>query len=151
VDELTIISHDRGCRYAREANGGHSAAAHRLAERYALHKLCGERHGWIAVRFADGGADDLAVFPTRSEAVDHSHHNEAHHCYVELTAPSMTVCEAASVLRMQAMSRKLAPAQRGTDGGGLVLVPRLGLEDVARQLRALTGRGSLPVALGKRE
>jgi len=144
------MAHDQGCRFARLPNGGHSEAAHRLADRFNLHKSMGVRSGWIAARFADGGADDDAVFPSRAEAVNHAHHNEAVTAFVELTAPAMNVCEAASVLRFQAHARKLAPAQRDTAGGGLVVIPRLNVEDTWRQLRALTGRGRLPVALGKR-
>lgn len=102
-------------------------------------------------RYSDGGADDDAVFPSRSAAVDYAHHNEARHVFVNLLAPMMTVCEAAAYLRMCAHARKLAPAQTDTPGGGMIVVPRLNIEDQWSHLRALTGRGPLPVALGKRE
>ena len=148
---MIIVAHDRGCRWAREPLGGHSEAARRLADRYNLHKSMGVRFGWIMARFADGRADDDAVFPSRAEAVTHSHHNERDHCYVELKAPSMTVCEAAAVLRFQAHSRRLAPADRDANGGGLVVIPRLNLEDQERQLAALRGELALPVALGRVE
>lgn len=141
--------HDSGCRYARETDGSHGNAAFQLSERFNLHKMCGVKRGWIAARFADGAADDDAVFPTRAEAVNHSHHNEAWTAYVELSPPRMTVCEAASLLRFQAHARKLAPAQRDTSGGGFVVIPRLNIEDQARQLDAMAGRLALPLALGK--
>jgi len=152
MEPLVIQVHDRGCRYAREDNGGHSDAARRLADRFNLHKLCGVRRGYIQARFADGGSwDGETVYPTRLEAIQHSHHNEHVTAYVELTAPSMTVCEAAAVLRFHAHVRKLAPADREAKGGGLVVIPRLNVEDTERQLAALSGRLALPVALGKRE
>jgi hypothetical protein len=148
---VILQQHDNGCRFAREANSGHTDAARRLSDRYNLHKLVGIRKGWISARFADGTADDDAVFPSRAEAVEHSHHNESWTAYIELTAPSMTVCEAASILRFQAHARKLAPATRGAKGGGLIVIPRLNIEDQERQIAALSGRLALPVALGKRE
>lgn len=146
---LTILGkHDSGCRYAREEGGGHSEAAARLMDRYNLHKLVGERAGWIQAKFADGDAWDSAVFATRQEAVNHSHHNEQYTAYINLQAPHMTLCEAASLLRFQAHERKIMRPQVG-EKSGLVVIPRLTIEDQARQLRAMSGHGSLPIALGK--
>jgi len=150
-DELTMVVHDRGCRFARLPNGNHSEAAWRLHDRYNLHRAAGTHFGWIMARLTDGTADDDAVFPSRAEAVNHAHHNEGACAFVELRAPFMSVCEAASLLRMAAMARRIAPAQRDTAGGGLMVIPRLTLEDQARQLAALAGRVALPVALGRRE
>jgi len=144
-----ITVHDHGCRYAREDNGGHSDAAKRLSDTYQLHRLMGHTSGWIAVRLADADSDHT-VYETREAAVNHQHHNERWFAFVELIAPSMTVCEAASVLAWQRQAANLVPAQRGEAGGGLVVIPRLGLEEIDRQSLALAGGLALPVALGRK-
>lgn len=140
--------HDHGCRFAREDNGGHTDAARRLSDTYNLHKLAGAKSGYIAVRFADGSSDDT-VYPTRAEAVSHQRHNERWCAYIQLNAGHMSVCEAAATLRFQAHASKLAPAQSDQRGGGMVVIPRLNIEDQERQIAALSGRIGLPVALGR--
>lgn len=141
--------HDPGCKYAREANGGHSDAAKRLSDHYNLHKFLGTRGGWIAIRLDDGGSDDT-IYPTRDAAVSHQRHNEARRGYIELLAPHMSVCEAASVLRWQRQAARFAPADRDARGGGLIVIPRLTVEDRERQVQAMAGRLALPVALGRK-
>lgn len=150
LDNIPVISvHETGCKYGREFYGGHSEAARRLSDSYNLHKTAGRRRGWIAVRFEDGRTDD-EVYPTRSQAVAYQHHNEREYAFIELVAPSMTVCEAASVLRFQAHAYKLAHPDVSDGDDALIVIPRLTIADRERQIDAMTGRNSLPLALGKK-
>lgn len=153
VDLPVIMAHDPGCRYAREANGGHSDAARRLSDLYNLHRLMtGNRGGIIAVRFSDGQSDGT-IYPDRETAMRYQHHNERWYCYVDIgAAVAMTVCEAAAVLRFQAHAAKLAPAERDAKPGStLEVIPRLTIADRERQIGAMQGRVPLPVALGRRK
>ena len=142
------MKHDGGCRYARESDGGHSDDAKRLSDAYNLHKMVGERSGWIAIRLADGSTDST-VYPTRESAVAHQHHNERWNGFAQLTAPHMSVCEAAAYLRWLRQITRIAPAELGEAGGGLVVIPRLGAEGIGNQLRAMR-RGGF-VALGRKK
>lgn len=147
------MSHDPGCRFARESDGGHSDVARRLADLYNLHRtLIGNRGGVIAVRFADGHSDG-EIYPDRETAMRHQHHNERWYCYVDLGAvPVMTVCNAAALLRFQAHAMRLAPAERDhKPGGSLEVIPRLSIADRERQIGAMRGQIALPVALGRRK
>lgn len=150
MDIPIITAHDPGCKFAREANGGHSDAARRVSDTYNLHKSMGMRGGFIAVSFADGSSDDT-IYPSRAEAIAHQHHNERWFAYIELLAPFMTVCDAASTLRWQLQATKLAPVDRDDSSGGFIVIPRLSTQDRERQFAAMNGRLGLPVALGKRK
>lgn len=143
-----LFAHDAGCRYARESDGGHSDAAKRLSDAYNLHKMCGESWGWIAIHLDDGSTDST-VYPTRSDAVSHQHHNEANRGYLELRAPWMSVCEAAAYLRWLRQAAKAAKPDRDELGGGLAVVPRLTWDGIERQITAMeTGNGY--VAYGRK-
>jgi hypothetical protein len=144
-----IVAHDAGCRFAREENGGHSDAAKRLADAFNLHKILGQSRGWIAFSLQDGSTDDT-IYQSRADAVSHQRHNEKWRGYIELSAPSMSVCEAASALRWQRHTTRLAPADRDQAGGGLVVIPRLSIEGRERQIAAIDGRSGLPLALGRK-
>jgi len=150
VGSPLLIRHDYGCKYARTGGGGHSDAAKRLADWYNLHRAAGARRGVIAVALADGASDGV-LYDDRAAAVTHQHHDERWYCYIKIAAPSMSVCEAESVMRWQRQAAAIAPAQRDERNGGLEVIPRLNAEDVERQLAAMTGRVALPVALGYRE
>lgn len=144
-----LVKHDKGCRYAREADGGHSDAAKRLSDIYNLHIVAGARRGAvIAVSLADGSSDGV-VYDTRADAVSHQRHNEGWKAFIRIGPGRMTVCEAASQLRWQRHANKLAAAQLGERSGGLELIPRLTRAGAERQLDALTGRISMPLALGR--
>lgn len=150
VTEPVLVAHDPGCRYARPEGGGHTDAAKRLSDTYNLHRavlgLAGA--GVMAISLADGTSDGQ-LYPDRETAVAHQHHNERWFAYIRLQAPSMSVCEAESVMRWQRQANKLAPAQLGEKNGGLEVIPRLNLEDQERQIAALSGRARLPIALGR--
>ncbi|HEY1699186.1 MAG TPA: hypothetical protein VGG75_05645 [Trebonia sp.] len=142
-----LVQHDPGCRYARESHGGHDDAARRLSDTVNMHIAVGSRRGVIACRLSDGTSDGT-VYESRADAVRHQHHNERWYAFIRLQPSSMSVCAAASVLRMHRQSAALR-ADRDAPNGGLELIPRLNAEDQERQLAALAGLVRLPVALGK--
>jgi len=144
-----LVIHDRGCRYAREADGGHSDAAKRLSDTYCLHVAAGARKGGvIAVKLSDGTSDGT-VYDSRYDAVRHQHHNERWYAFLRIGAGHMTVCEAASLLMFHRQANRWTPAELGETSGGLEVIPRLTLEGAERQLAALTGRINMPIALGR--
>lgn len=144
-----LVVHDRACRFARqEDGGGHSDAAKRISDWYNLHRAAGAARGVIAVALADGTSDGV-LYQDRAAAVVHQHHNEHWYAYIRIAAPSMSICEAASLLRWERQAARLRlPDRDDRKHGGLEVIPRLNSEDHQRQLAALAGRGTLPVALG---
>lgn len=147
-----VMQHDAGCRFAREADGGHSDAARRLADKYNLHRTAGARPGqWFAVALADGTSGDHdTLYDTKGQAVFHQHHNEWNYAFIMIGPPSMSICAAASVMRWQRQQAALKLPDRDDPRGGMDVIPRLTQEGQRRQLAALAGRLRLPVALGHR-
>lgn len=144
-----LVRHDAGCRFAREADGGHSDAAKRLSDTYNLHVSCGARPGSvIAFSLADAASDGVA-YDTREAAVAHQRHNEGWKGYIRIGDGHMSVCAAAAVLRWQRQAAEVAKAQRGERSGGLEVIPRLTIEGRERQLAAMAGRINVPIALGR--
>lgn len=142
------MKHDPGCKYARLENGGHSDTAKRVSDLYNLHMTCRGPgfHGVIAVSLNDGSSDG-ECYPDRANAVRFQHGNERNFAYIRLVAPHMSVCEAESVMRWQQQAAKLAPAQLEDPNGGLEVIPRLTVEGLEDQIKAMmAGR---PIALGK--
>jgi hypothetical protein len=150
VSSPALVPHDHGCRYARLEGGGHSDAARRVSDTYNMHRavMGFAPAGVIAVSLADGTSDNT-VYPSRESAVAHQHHNERWYAYIRLAAPSMSVCEAESVMRLQRQAAALAPAQLDEPNGGLEVIPRLNAEDQQRQIAAMRGHLRLPIALGR--
>jgi len=161
-----LTAHDPGCRWARagaeaqisehgrvtgqaSTGAGHSDAAKRFSDTYNLHRAAGVTCGWIAVRYFDGsgGAD---VYPSRAEAVAAMWPWEDDYFYATLTAPSMSVCAADSVLRFKRVMSEMERPDRDAPGGGLEVIPRLTREDQEAQIAAVrTGAGH--IALGRRK
>jgi hypothetical protein len=144
-----LVRHDAGCRFAREADGGHSDAAKRLSDTYNLHVTCGARPGSVIAFGLADAVSDGELYDSREDAVAHQRHNEGWKGYVRIGAGHMSVCAAASVLRWQRQAAEVAKAQRGERSGGLEVIPRLTLEGRERQLAAMTGRINVPIALGR--
>jgi hypothetical protein len=144
-----LVRHDPGCRWSREADGGHSDAAKRISDTYNLHVTCGARLGQVfAFGLADGQTDGQ-LYDSREDAANHQRHNEGWKGYVRIGPGGMTVCAAAAVLRWQRQAAELAPARRGERSGGLEPIPRLTIEGRERQLAAMAGRINVPLALGR--
>lgn len=160
------MQHDHGCKWARatdvdiDSDGtvlsanigpGHSDAAKRFSDVYNLHKAAGTARGWIAVALADGSSDG-DLYDTRHDAVQLKFPRDRRFFYCTLAQPSMTVCQAESLLRFQRVMNEMngAHTDRDAPGGGLEVIPRLAAEDIEAQIRAVrTGRGF--VAMGRRK
>jgi hypothetical protein len=144
-----LMRHDPGCKFAREADGGHSDAAKRLSDTYNLHVVAGARPGSVIAYSLADATTDGTVYDSRQDAVSHQRHNEARRGYVRIGAGRMTVCEAAAVIRWDRQAAELAAAQLGEKSGGLEVIPRLGIEERERQLAAMSGLINMPIALGR--
>lgn len=158
-----LVRHDPGCKFARgngvdidgegriiagEIGAGHSDAAKRITDTYNLHKAAGAPVGhWMAANLGDGTSDNCA-YPDKGTAVRYQHHNEWWFAFIRLMPGSMSVCEAESLLYMRRQEARLHLADRDDPRGGMEVIPRLRIEDHDRQMAALAGHGSLPVALG---
>jgi len=157
-----LVKHDPGCKWGRfsgtvspeaeilsgEIAPGHSDSAKRFSDWYNLHK-CAGGSGWIAVALADGDTNGQ-VYDSRQHAVRHMWPREHRYFYCVLSAPSMSVCAAESVLRWRRVMNEVeAPhTDRDAPNGGLEVIPRLAAGDQEAQIRAVrTGRGAL--ALGR--
>lgn len=113
-----------------------------------MHIAVGSWRGVVACRLSDGTSDGV-VYDSRADAVAHQHHNERWYAFIRLQPSTMSVCAAASVLRMQRQASRLGTADRDAPNGGLEVIPRLNNEDQQRQLAALAGASRLPIALGR--
>jgi hypothetical protein len=133
---VTVSQHDRGCHYAQGPFGEHEDAAKRVSDGYNLHLLAdreGNRGYWLAFRIDDGTGDNTC-YAIRQDAIDHQL-DEKYCMFVPIRARSMTVCEAATLLRTARMLYKLG--NKPDDMGGRVIIPRLTNEHAARQMRQL--------------
>lgn len=137
---VTLHVHDTGCRYALLGDGTHEDAAKRVTDGYNLHRVAGgyDTVGKIlAFRIQDGTSDGVA-YDNKPQAVAHQRHNERYCMFVRVRTSSMTVCEAATLLRSARMLYDLGNRpDRSHPNGGLDLIPRLTSEHQVRQDMAL--------------
>lgn len=92
-----LVKHDRMCPVA---GLGHSDAAKRVYDEYHLHRtadLYGAVGKWIACALNDGTSDHV-LYPSKSAAILHQHHNEMYYTYIQITQANMTVCSAEAML-----------------------------------------------------
>jgi hypothetical protein len=141
--------HDPSCPPRnRTTLGGHSDAAKNTAFVYMTHRMAlGDSAigHWIAVRIQDGTSDNV-LYQTRREAVRHQGHNEQVCAFLNIRPCDLSVCEAASFLRISRMAhdngfRLADPEHRA---GGRSLISRLTIEDQRRQTSALGKRIWIP-------
>lgn len=143
-----LTRHDPGCDYARESDGGHSDASKRISDTHNLHLVAGEsgrsffgRNENIgrvfACRLSDGRSDGV-LYDSLEDAVSHQKHNEDWYAYLRVTNGGMTVCQAASFLRLHRQSREAGHRMAGTSPR--VPVERLTREAFLDQVRAYERR-----------
>jgi hypothetical protein len=136
-----VLIHDHGCRYALLGDGTHEDAAKRVADGYNLHRVA---RGYevvgkiLAFRLADGTSDGTA-YDSKPDAVRHQRHGERFCMFVRIRTSSMTVCEAATLLRSARMLYDLGHHQGDLSHprGGLQVIPRLASRDQVWQDAAL--------------
>lgn len=138
---VVVAVHDRGCRFAMLGDGTHEDAAKRVADGYNLHRVA---QGYdavgkvVAFRLADGSHDGT-LYDSKADAVRHQRHNERLCMFVQVRTHSMTVCEAASLLRTARMLYDLGhhSGDRDAPHGGRQVIPRLASRDQVWQDAAL--------------
>jgi hypothetical protein len=139
-----IHAHDPGCEWADA--GDHSDAAKRIADAYNLHRVAGAGLGLcqvgkvFAARLSDGTSDGV-LYPDLRTAIRFQKSNAKWYCYLRLQRDAMTVCNAASFLKMhrEADQAGLNFTGRHDDpASGMEIIQRLTVEDHQRQLRALS-------------
>lgn len=145
---VSLMQHDPGCRYARESDGGHSDASKRISDTHNLHLLAGEsyrafsgRNPHIGLIFACALADgrsDGTLYDSLQDAVDHQHHNEDWFAYFRVTNGGMSVCQAASALRLHRQAQAAGIRMDGTRPR--VAIPRLTVEEFTDQVIAYERR-----------
>jgi hypothetical protein len=101
-----LVKHDAGCPLV---GFGHSEAAKRIYDTYHLHRSA-DIHGaignWFAAALADGTTDNI-LYPSKSAAIIHQHHNEMYYTYIQITPANMSICSAEAMLTV---ARKLYDA-----------------------------------------
>lgn len=130
---------------------GHSDSAKRFADAYNLHKAVGLRQGWIAARYSDGSSNGT-VYDSREDAVRDCFPWDDQFFYAALRAPSMTVCQAESLLRYKRVMSDMDRAHTDRDAphGGMEVIGRLTVEDNEAQIAAvMAGKGIVPMGYRK--
>jgi hypothetical protein len=136
-----LVQHDVSC----PAKGfGHTDEAKRASDAYTLHRLAdpyGSIGSWIAIRLSDGRTDNT-LYPSKSVAAGHQHHNEQWYAFAQIRPCNMTVCDAETFLRIH---RKMYDAGlRMVDPDNARMpepIRRLTREDQASQMRTITSGG----------
>lgn len=150
----TLFRHDAGCEYGRDPADsgrptGHSDAARQVANTYMLHRVANPGLGSVgkvfAVALADGSSD-MVLYDTMADCIRHQRHNAKWYAYLRVGRDEMTVCNAASVLKMHrdADAAGLKFVDRDDPSFGMELIPRLTAEDHQRMTSALAARTWIP-------
>jgi hypothetical protein len=148
------FTHDFGCEYARDPadsgrSYGHSDAAKRVADTYMIHRIASPGLGSVgkvfAVALADGSSD-MTLYDTMADCIRHQRHNAKWYAYLRVGREDMTVCNAASILKVHrdADAAGLKFVDRDDPSFGYELIPRLAQEDQQRMTRALAAKTWIP-------
>jgi hypothetical protein len=132
VSTPVLVQHTGGCP---RKGFGHTDDAKRASDHVNIHLLAQGReaaHHFVALGLADGSSDGV-LYDSYEAAVSHQHGNEQRYFYIKVPPTGMPVCDAESLLYFWRMA-----ARKGfrTDVG-VQPIPRLTIEDQARQIRAL--------------
>lgn len=148
-----VAQHDASCRYGREdgCGGGHSDAAKRIADAYMLHRTAGAGLGLdhvgkvLAARLDDGSSDGV-LYDSKRDAARHQHHNEKYFAYLRIGREGMSVCDAASLLKIHRDAFAAGLDFTDPDDGmfGAELIPRLTTEDHQQMTAALAAGTWIP-------
>lgn len=150
----TLFRHDAGCEYGRDPADsgrptGHSDAARRVADTAMLHRVAGrglENVGKVFAVALNDGSSDGVLYDTMADCIRHQRHNAKWYAYMRVSRHGMSVCEAASMLKMHrdADAAGLTFTDRNDPSFGFELIPRLTAEDHQRMTNALAARTWIP-------
>jgi hypothetical protein len=87
------ITHQPGCP---RSYGPHSDPAKRIYDTYHLHRIAGldaSLGKWFASKLSDGTTDNV-LYDSKTEAVNHQHHNEEYFVFTQVTMANMSQCDA---------------------------------------------------------
>jgi len=128
---MAFIKHDHHCPIINRTEDGHSDAAKRIADEYSLHRVAdpfGCIGFWIACALEDGHSDHI-LYDTKTDAIQHQHHNENWYTFIQIVPAMLTPCGAEVMLKIARMV--YVKGGRNTDEGWSRrdLIKRLGWED----------------------
>jgi hypothetical protein len=138
-----IMMHVGGCPWRDK---GHSDAAKRISDATMLHSIATGwdiNKYWAAYKLEDGRSPDSnTLYDSKRDAVRHQL-DEFLCVYIKLRYGGINVCEAEAFLKYnrQAYLRGFRLPDPDHRRGGPDLIPRIGSDKMANQIRALT-RGS---------
>lgn len=132
-----IMAHVGGCP-GRAI--GHTDPAKRISDATLLHWVAGKWDTvgkWMAFKLQDGRSDNV-LYDNKRDAVRHQS-DEFLCMYVKLAPGGMNVCEAEAMLKFtrQAYNNGFRLPDPDARSGGPDLIPRVGMEKVKAQIRAL--------------
>lgn len=116
---------------------GHSDAAKRVRDVYALHQLAlglEASDKWIACALADGRSDNV-LYDNKRDAVAHQHHNEQRYTFIKINPHTMNECEAEVMLKVARSlhDKGFRLADPDDAHGGKEVIKRSSIEDVLAQ------------------
>lgn len=125
------LMHQQHCPLENRTEwGGHSDAAMRVADTYAMHRLAdlyGNMGQWMACRI-DNGSSDNALYDSKESAIRHQKHNENYFTFIRMVPSQMTPCEAEVMLKVARMHYD--NGHRNSNGiGNREIIKRLSWED----------------------
>lgn len=131
--------------YCHHHPDGHSDTARRISDTtllaWTVYGYEGYVGHWMAFRLEDG-ATDGALYPSKLAAMQHC--SDHYRYFFAIMHPGgMSVCEAHILLTLhrRARARDIATPQLHLPNGGPDLIPRIGYDKIANQLRALGKAG----------
>jgi len=139
------MNHDSWCP---QTAFGHDDAAKRVCDSYNLHRLAhdlGAVGKWIACALTDGKGGNT-LYDSKRDAVRHQGHNEMYFTFVKIGPQSMTICEAAVMLKVARAThdRGIRLADPDDANGGKDVIKRLTVEDQRNQSIGLNTNLRMP-------
>lgn len=141
-----LVQHDVGCpKQMRDPFGGHSDAAKRVADQYALHRIgagMASTGKWFAVALSDGTSDGT-LYDTKRDAVRHQHHNEMYFAFICIAPSNMSVCDADIFIKTQRAlyDAGLRMSDPDDPAGGRAPIVRQTREDQISLMHSIRSRG----------
>jgi hypothetical protein len=136
---VLIMQHAGGCP---RRGSGHTDPAKRIADACMMHWIAqgwDSTKYWAAFKLEDGRSPDSnTLYDSKRDAVRHQM-DEFLCMYIKLHPGGMNVCEAEAILKIhrQAYLNGYRMHDPDSKSGGADIIPRIGMDKVANQIRAL--------------